>query len=274
MDKFVVVVFPDQANAYKGKCALQDLEAEGSLSVYDAAVVTRGTDGILALDETAPAVPWGTMTGTLIGGLIGLLAGPAGAAIGAGGGAAIGAGGGALAGGFGDLVHYGVNESFFDEVAPILAPGKTALIAEVDEEWVSPLDTRMEALGGEVFRRSRMNHEDELYDREIATLKADLVSLQTELKDAREEDKARLKARVESAKAKLKEAQSRTEAWIEDRHIETEAKIKAHQRQAADASANRKQKVEKRVAELREDHEKRTAKLKESMALAKEALKP
>ena len=42
-----------------------------------------------------------------------------------------------------------------DEVSQNLTPGKVAVVADADEEWVTPLDTRMEALGGIVFRRAR-----------------------------------------------------------------------------------------------------------------------
>ena len=44
-----------------------------------------------------------------------------------------------------------------------LLPGKTAVITEVDEDWQSPIDNRMEALGGHVFRRNRIEIEDAYY---------------------------------------------------------------------------------------------------------------
>jgi hypothetical protein len=40
------------------------------------------------------------------------------------------------------------------DVATALTPGKYAVVADVDEDWVTPVDTRMEAVGGVVFRRS------------------------------------------------------------------------------------------------------------------------
>jgi hypothetical protein len=40
------------------------------------------------------------------------------------------------------------------DVATALTPGKYAVVADVDEDWVTPVDTRMKAVGGPVFRRS------------------------------------------------------------------------------------------------------------------------
>ena len=35
-----------------------------------------------------------------------------------------------------------------------LQPGKFAVVAEIQEDWTTPVDTRMEAIGGKVFRRA------------------------------------------------------------------------------------------------------------------------
>jgi hypothetical protein len=40
-------------------------------------------------------------------------------------------------------------------------PGKCPVVADVSEEWVTPVDTRMEALGGVVFRTARQNVQDD-----------------------------------------------------------------------------------------------------------------
>ncbi|MGA2841551.1 MAG: hypothetical protein ABSG18_15475 [Steroidobacteraceae bacterium] len=47
-----------------------------------------------------------------------------------------------------------VDTDFLTDVATALTPGKYAVVADVDEDWVTPVDTRMEAVGGVVFRRS------------------------------------------------------------------------------------------------------------------------
>ena len=65
-----------------------------------------------------------------------------------------GAAGGALGGWFADLYNLGVDAEFLDDVARVMTPGKYAVVAEVAEGWTAPVDARMEALGGTVFRRS------------------------------------------------------------------------------------------------------------------------
>ena len=109
----------------------------------------RTGDLICGLDKAA-AIPNVEIfhAGTAIGSLIGLLGGPIGLGI--------GATAGVLAGGVADLHAAGVRADFIDEVSAALTPGKYALAAEISEEWVTPVDTRMEALGGVVFRTPRM----------------------------------------------------------------------------------------------------------------------
>ena len=43
-----------------------------------------------------------------------------------------------------------VDTDFLTDVATALTPGKYAVVADVDEDWVTPVDTRMEAVGGVV----------------------------------------------------------------------------------------------------------------------------
>ena len=53
----------------------------------------------------------------------------------------------------GDVYTAAVEEDFLTEVSTELTASKCALLAEVDEDWVTPVDTRMEALGGVVRRK-------------------------------------------------------------------------------------------------------------------------
>ena len=49
----------------------------------------------------------------------------------------------------------------------MLKPGKFAMVADVNEEWITPIDTQMVKLGGVVFRTKKQNLEYELEAREI-----------------------------------------------------------------------------------------------------------
>ena len=43
MERMLVVVFDDETKAYEGKSALRQLETEGSITIYRAAVVAKKT---------------------------------------------------------------------------------------------------------------------------------------------------------------------------------------------------------------------------------------
>ena len=147
MEKMLVVVFNDEPKSYEGSHALKQLDNEGSITIHAEAVIKKNADGTVTIKQSEDDFPIRTIGGTAIGSLIGLLEGPVGLAV--------GATAGLLAGSIGDLHVAGVDAEFVDDVAATLTPGKCALIADISEEWVTPVDTRMEALGGTVFRKAR-----------------------------------------------------------------------------------------------------------------------
>jgi uncharacterized membrane protein len=259
MSKFVVVTFPDEAKAYAGTRAFKELDAEGSLTLYGLAVIAKGPDGKVSIKEAVDPGPLGTAVGALTGGLVGLLGGPVGAAV--------GLAGGTLIGSWSDLFDVGVGAGFLEQVSQELTPGKTAVVAEVDEIWIAPLDIRMDAIGGKVVREWRIDVESEQYEKEVAALKAEVAQLKAEYAQARDEARAKLEARIDQAQTKLQDASDRAQAWIDRRRQETDAKVKALQARAAKANAEAKAKAEQRVAELRADYERRSTKLKQALGL-------
>ena len=105
-----------------------------------------------------------------MGSLIGLLGGPVGLAVGALSGLTFGA--------FYDIDTARVGEDFVGDVSKSLTPNKVAVVAEVDEEWTTPADTRMEALEGVVFRRALWEVREKIDDEDAAAMKADLGAVQ------------------------------------------------------------------------------------------------
>ncbi len=264
MSKFVVVVFPNEARAYDGRRALNELHADGSLTLYGTAVVAKDAKGSFAVKEAADIGPLGTAIGVLVGGLVGLIGGPAGMAA--------GVMGGTVLGSLADVINYGVGEDFVTKISGKLAPGKTAIIAEIDETWTTPLDTRMEALGGTVLRTWRADFEDDQIAKEVAAEDADFVQLQAEFAQANAETKAKLKAKLDQAKANLKQADARLQARIDALNKEGDAKVAAMEKQVAEAQAGAKEKIRQRIATMRADYAARSAKLKQAWALTKQAL--
>lgn len=266
MSKFVVVIFPDEAKAYEGMRAVKDLDSEGSLTLYAQAVVGKDADGRLSVKEANDQGPLGTAVGALAGGLIGLIGGPVGAAV--------GMASGAMIGSWRDLINLGVSQSFIDELSQKLTPGKTVLIADVDEDWVTPLDVRMEAIGGVVTREWRSDFEYEMYESELAARKAEFAQLKAEYAQARAEDRAKLAARVDQARTRLHDTANRAQVALDQRKQETEAKINALEARAAKSRSDARAKIEQRIAAQRAESSRRTAKLKQALELTKEALAP
>ena len=171
MRNYIAVVFNDSPKAYEGLHALWDLDHSEEITVHGAAVIHRDDLGEIHVDtkETHPVL--GTAVGVGIGALLGALAGPAGAAAGAAGGAAataavgaaIGASAGGLVGGAVDMERADTRDQAGRETRFVLADGQSAVIAEVSEDWTSPIDTRMSNLGGVVYRRAKSEVEDDAW---------------------------------------------------------------------------------------------------------------
>ena len=263
MNKMIVTVFNDESSAYEGVKALTELHAEGSLTLYATAVIAKDAQGVVNVKQAADQGPLGTVLGLTTGSLVGLLGGPIGMAV--------GAATGALAGSLYDVAQIGISEDFLTEVSQNITPGKVAVVAEIDEEWVTPLDTRMEPLGGIVFRRARGEFIDAQIEREIAADKAEIAKLKAEYNQAVGDAKAKLSAKLDAAQNRLQERREMVKERIEAIQREGEAKIKSLQEQAVQATGEMKAKLEKRIAEERADHEARMAKLRQAWQLVKEA---
>jgi uncharacterized membrane protein len=266
MSKFVVAIFPSEAKAYEGTRALDELHAEGCLTVYGSAVLAKDANGQLSVKQAADQGPLAVGVGALAGTLIGLLGGPVGAAIGYGSGAMVGA--------LSDIYNSGVSVDFVNSVSEKLTPGKTAVIAEVAEDWVTPLDTRMEAIGGIVMREWRSDFEDEQIEREVNARKADLAKLKEEFASAAEEQRAKLKAQMDAAQTKLSAVAKRAQGRIDQlqEQAQAQAEIKGMQDQATKANRDTKAKLDRQIAEAQAEYKRRSDKLKQAWQLTKEAL--
>jgi uncharacterized membrane protein len=264
MNKMLVAVFNSETEAFKGVSALKDLHRDGDITLYATAVLVKDASGKVSTKQSADEGPIGTAVGLLAGSMVGLLAGPVGLAV--------GASLGALTGLITDLSKSGIDVQFVDDVSKVLAPGKAAVLADVDESWTVPVDTRVGKLGGMVFRRLRSEVVEDQLARESAAFKAEVKQIKEELAQARAEDKAAIQAHLEEAKKKAQVMQDQAKARIDQAKREADAKITALQGQLEQASDRQKAKIEKRIAEARADLEARHAKLEEARRLAKEAL--
>ena len=264
MSKFIVSVFDSEKAAYEGSRALKDLHQDGHIVVFADAVITKDDQGVVQIQEAADEGPIGTATGMLVGGLLGALAGPAGMAV--------GAAAGGTAGWISDLHNVGVDTEFLSDVGELMLPGKSAVVAEIAEGWTTPLDTRMEELGGTVFRRFRADVEDAQIEREIEASNRELDELEAEWEQAVGEAKDKLQAKVDAAKTRLTALDEKATNKLASLKEESDAKIERLNAQIAKAGDDVKAKYEKARDQLKVDYEGRSAKLSESARLTKEAL--
>ncbi len=284
MEKFVAVVFDTEEAAFKGETALRDLHRNGELAVYAAAVIGKDQDGRVEVKKFEDEGPIGTAFGLILGGIIGVLAGPVAVASGAvlagsaaaGAAAASGMAAGSLAGGmFGmarDLWVSGIDTDMLDKVSLELLPGKSCLVASVDEVWTAPLDTQMNGLGGMVLRKLRVDAIDAQYEADMTELDRELAALDDEFSQASEESKKAIHDTIEAAKGKMSDARDKIDARFDELDRETDARLAAIEEQIQTAKDNTREKFQKRKAEIKADYKERKAKLDASLARAKEAL--
>ena len=254
MERMLAIVFDNEAKAYEGSRALNQLDAEGSVALYGAQVVGKSKDGGVSTKQAEGDFPIGTVGGLWIGSLIGLLGGPAGVVAGA----VTGTAAGALR----DLSVADLDADFVDQVSDALTPGKFALVADVNEEWVTPVDTRMEALGGEVYRTARDHFEADQRAREVANLKQNIKDLKVEQAQASAERKSKLQAKIDELNKKLNQAVDDAEERSQQLDKETTAKAQALLKKAAKAQGDAKATLEARAKQLRDKFEQSRAKLK------------
>lgn len=258
MERMLAIVFDNESKAYEGSRALNQLDEEGSITIHATAVVKKNADGTVVTEKQEGDFPVRTLGGTAIGSLIGLIGGPAGAGV--------GAAAGASAGILSDLFVAGVNSGFLADVARTLTPGKCAVVSEVSEEWVTPVDTRMEALGGVVFRAARKNVEADQLAADTAELRDEIDQLKKEQAQARADAKAKLQNKIDQLNARLQTKLEQAKQRSEQIRNESEAKIEALKKKAATAQADRKAALNARMAQIRENYEQSEAKLRAALA--------
>jgi uncharacterized membrane protein len=232
MDRMLVVVFDNEVKAYEGKKALLQLDGEGSISVYAYAVLAKHADGTATVKQGDDSGPLGNLLGTSFGSLVGLLGGPVGLAIGA----TAGLAGGAAV----DLNNARIGDDFIEDVTKVLLPNKVAVVAEIEEDWTTPVDTRMEAIGGVVFRRALSDVKHTIHEENVNAMKADLAQMKAEQAKAHADRKAKLQEKVNQLDSKiqvqLQKAKDRREAA--ERQAQAKVQVLKAKAEAAKAKAS------------------------------------
>lgn len=174
MNTMLVVVFDTEAKANEGKHALSQFDGDGTIDVYAHAVIVKNADGSVAVTKEDDTGPAGALVGVEIGSLISILGGPAALAV--------GMGTGLLVGSATDLHKSSIYKRFVEDVSQELERSRFALVAEIQEESTAPVDTRMVAIGGKVFRRALADVKHTLRKERVAAVKAKLAKFKAKHK--------------------------------------------------------------------------------------------
>jgi uncharacterized membrane protein len=247
MEKMIVAVFDTEKKAYDGSKALNELDDEGSITVHSEAVIAKASDGTVSVKKEDDSFPIRTVAGTAVGSLIGLLGGPIGVAL--------GAGAGTLAGAISEAYVADVDTDFLYDASSKLTNGKYAVVADVSEEWETPIDTRMEALGGTVIRTVKKNYEADQRAQDIAMAKMQRDQLKTEMTTASSSRKAKLQAKIDALNKKIDTKMTNAKQRLEQMKHERDAKIQALETKRKTVQTERKTQMDERSDEIKRNYD-------------------
>jgi uncharacterized membrane protein len=247
MEKLIVVIFDDEMKANAGLDALRQLDRDGEISVYEARMIAKEPSGSIRFIDTTDELAFPVIAGaTALGAFVGLLSGPFGVVSG-------GMTGGLISS-IVHTVHLGVTDEFVNKVSAALVPGKFAMVADISEDQLSPLDTRMEETGCVVFRQPRSAVVDTLLGLDPAAHRAEMEQLKAERAQAKSDRLAKIDARIEALRRKLEDALERDRRKMLLRQSQREARIQALQVKADRAQGEVRRRLEARISEVRQDH--------------------
>jgi len=230
MDRLLVVVFDAESKAYEAKKALHELDSEDVITVFDEAVVARNADGSASVRPGDNLTPVRTLGGTVLGALVGLLGGPIGAGVGLGLGLAAGA---AM-----DVSDARICDDFVEDVREKLTPEQFALVAEISEDSTGPVDGRMEALGGTVYRRALKEVRRTFHDDNLAAMKADRAQLKADRAKAQGARKTKLQEKINQLDSKIEARLERAKHRRQAAEAQEKAKVEFLQARAAAMKAS------------------------------------
>jgi putative cell wall-binding protein len=141
-----------------------------------------------------------------------------------------------------DVSNARICEDFVEDVRERLTPEKFALVAEISEDSTTPVDTRMEALGGTVYRRALKEVKRTFHDDNAAAMKADRAQLTAERAKAHAERKVKLQQKIDELDSKIAARHERARQRREAAEAQEKAKAEFLQARAAVMKANAPQK--------------------------------
>jgi len=271
VNKVLFVTFDTEDKAYEAERALHQMHNEGVITWYDDAVVTKDRSGDVVVRNEPKGEPVATVSGMIAGGLVGLIGGPIGSLV--------GVSAGSLVGAAFDLAHEGIDSDFVGSIGDQLEKGKTTLIAHIDETWQVPVDTRMNALGGKVTRRTRTQIEDARQARDLEATQKELANLEAEhiaaMKSSEAEKTAdklkKIDEKITATKRQLADQETALSKKLDTVKAESKDKVSLLEAQKATVTAQSKILLERRIADVQADYQDRIDKITEALKKQKSA---
>lgn len=282
MDTFVVALFDSETDAFRLVDAMQTMQADADLIVHGGAILTKDAAGEVTLKDAMDTGPRGWATGVIAGGLVGLIAGPAAVAAGVaaatvGGAALAGAAAGSVTGGlFGitsDLFDAGIDTETLEIVSTEMRPGRTALVASVDERTPIPLEKAVAGVSGaKLFRQPRVDVFDDKLEQEAISYQGRDEGYKLSFEKADEHDRDRIRAERVAFHDDVADLKKRIAARKVQLTAEFADREAALDEQIAKLDADAKIPLQERKAELMSERERRFAILGQAEALARKAI--
>jgi len=131
----LVIVFDNEAKANEGKTELLRLDSEGCISIYGYEVIAKKADGTVVIPQADGHGTLSPFAKSLLDSSDSALPTPA-----------------RKASNPADSNKTETGQDFIRDVTKVLLLNRVAIVVEVEEEWPSSLDIRMDSIGGVVFR--------------------------------------------------------------------------------------------------------------------------
>ena len=126
---------------------------------------------------------------------------------------------------------------FIDDVTKVLLPNRVALVAEIDEDWTTPVDTRMEAIGGKVFRRALSDVSHTIHEENVTAMKVDMAQMKAEHAKAHADRKAKLQEKINQLDSKIQVQLQKAKDKRAAAELEAQTKVKMLKAKAVAAKA-------------------------------------
>ena len=253
MNKMIVTVFKSEEQAFKGLEVLRDLHSDGDITVNASAVIYKDEKGEALVKEHKEDDFLGTSLGTVIGAIVGFLAGPAGVAL--------GSFTGLLGGMAYDLEKSGVDANFIEQVKNAMDDNSAVVAADIEEGWTVPLNSRMEDLGGEVYRKNRYELEEDRMQRTAQEISTELMELHAEWQDAGNSARVSIQNQMDNSKRRRRQLMEDLNSKRQILKKEWNAKVENLNKQIELSGERNKKKLENRRSNINADFERRKKKL-------------